>query len=89
MTLALHVVSAWTAEEDPQVSGKEFTPSLLKSECIEGTQDFIKYGTHFLRSLLNLKILLQKAHVNSIQLLIHRILVDTLCRGREEVVSGK
>lgn len=34
MSLALLVVSAWTAVDDLQVSGKELTPSLLKHECM-------------------------------------------------------
>lgn len=42
VTLVLLVVGAWTAGEDLQVSGKALTPSLLRSECIKDTQDFIK-----------------------------------------------
>lgn len=61
-TLALLVVSAWTAGEDLCVFRKTNSVSswLLKSEYIEGRQHFMKYSTHPLRSLLNSKRCLEK-----------------------------
>lgn len=66
VTSAFLVVSAWTAGEDLQLSGKELTPSLLKSEHIEDTKEFIKYSMHLLRFLLSINI----ASENTCKLLI-------------------
>lgn len=82
--LVLLVVSAWTAGEDLQVSGKELTPSLLKCECIEDTQDFINYSTQLLRSLGHQNIPLESTCKLSVQLFIPRTLADTLSVEDEE-----